>query len=130
MHVDDCPGVGSSDRIIDYIKAGIMVQYECVHGPWKKVLGFKFTCTENTVIMSAEHTIETMYNTFLINHPKYDARLPGRDVKLTAGDAPAGNDPRLFAYLEMNSLRHHDLQGVHQGCARRACLLRPVHGRC
>ena len=50
VHVDDCPGVGSSDRIIDYIKAGIMVQYECVHGPWKKVLGFKFTCTENTVI--------------------------------------------------------------------------------
>ena len=103
VHVDDCPGVGSSDRIIDYIKAGIMVQYECVHGPWKKVLGFKFTCTENTVIMSAEHTIETMYNTFLINHPKYDARLPGRDVKLTAGDAPAGNDPRLFAYLEMQT---------------------------
>ena len=64
VHVDDCPGVGSSDRIIDYIKAGIMVQYECVHGPWKKVLGFKFTCTENTVIMSAEHTIETMYNTY------------------------------------------------------------------
>ena len=93
--MDDCPGVGSSDRIIDYIKAGIMVQYECVHGPWKKVLGFKFTCTENTVVMSAEHTIETMYNTFLINHPKYDARLPGRDVKLTAGEAPAGNDPRL-----------------------------------
>ena len=28
VHVDDCPGVGSSDRIIDYIKAGIMVQYE------------------------------------------------------------------------------------------------------
>jgi hypothetical protein len=103
VHVDDCPGVGSSDRIIDYIKAGIMVQYECVHGPWKKVLGFKFTCTENTVIMSAEHTIETMYNTFLINHPKYDARLPGRDVKLTAGEAPAGNDPRLFAYLEMQT---------------------------
>ena len=74
-----------------------------LHGPWKKVLGFKFTCTENTVIMSAEHTIETMYNTFLINHPKYDARLPGRDVKLTAGDAPAGNDPRLFAYLEMQT---------------------------
>ena len=44
-----------------------------------------------------------MYNTFLINHPKYDARLPGRDVKLTAGDAPAGNDPRLFAYLEMQT---------------------------
>ena len=103
VHVDDCPGVGSSDRIINYIKAGIMVQYECVHGPWKKVLGFKFTCTENTVIMSAEHTIETMYNTFLINHPKYDARLPGRDVKLTAGEAPAGNDPRLFAYLEMQT---------------------------
>ena len=67
------------------------------------MLGFKFTCTENTVIISAEHTIETMYNTFLINHPKYDARLPGRDVKLTAGDAPAGNDPRLFAYLEMQT---------------------------
>jgi hypothetical protein len=28
VHVDDCPGVGSSDRIINYIKAGIMVQYE------------------------------------------------------------------------------------------------------
>ena len=53
--------------------------------------------------MSAEHTIETMYNTFLINHPKYDARLRGRDVKLTTGDAPAGNDPRLFAYLEMQT---------------------------
>jgi len=53
--------------------------------------------------MSAEHAIETMYNTFLINHPKYDARLPGRDVKLTAGEAPAGNDPRLFAYLEMQT---------------------------
>jgi len=27
VHVDDCPrGVGSSDRIIDYIKAGIVVQ--------------------------------------------------------------------------------------------------------
>ena len=42
VHVDDCPGVGSSTRIIDYIKTGIMVQYECTHGPWKKVLGFNF----------------------------------------------------------------------------------------
>jgi len=25
VHVDDCPGVGSSDRIIDYIKAGSAV---------------------------------------------------------------------------------------------------------
>ena len=28
------------------------------HAPWKKVLGFKFECTETTVTMSAEHTIE------------------------------------------------------------------------
>jgi hypothetical protein len=26
VHVDDCPGVSSSDRLTDYIKAGIMVQ--------------------------------------------------------------------------------------------------------
>ena len=49
-------------------------QYECKHGPWKKVLGFKFTCTNESVTMSAEHTIETMYNTYLINHPNFDAQ--------------------------------------------------------
>ena len=76
VHVDDCPGVSSSDRLTEYIKAGIMVQYECKHGPWKKVLGFKFTCTNDSVTMSAEHTIETMYNTYLINHPNFDARMP------------------------------------------------------
>eukprot|EP00964_Phaeocystis_antarctica_P061662 scaffold36863_cov96-Phaeocystis_antarctica.AAC.1 len=48
VHVDDCPGVGSSDRIIDYIKAGIMAQYECVHGPWKKVLGFSSSRAQKT----------------------------------------------------------------------------------
>ena len=65
VHVDDCPraGVSSSDRLTEYIKAGIMIQYECKHGPWKKVLGFKFTCTDDSVTMSAEHTIETMYTT-------------------------------------------------------------------
>ena len=93
VHVDDCPGVSSSDRLTDYIKAGIMVQYECKHGPWKKVLGFKFTCTDDSVTMSAEHTIETMYNTYLINHPNFDARMPGRDVTLTVGEPPVEGDP-------------------------------------
>ena len=103
VHVDDCPGVSSSDRLTDYIKAGIMVQYECKHGPWKKVLGFKFTCTDDSVTMSAEHTIESMYNTYLVNHPKFDARLPGRDITLTAGDPPAQGDPRLPSYKEMQA---------------------------
>ena len=84
VHVDDCPGIASSDRMINYIKAGIEAQYKVTHAPWKKVLGFKFKCTETTVTMSAEHTIETMYKTFLQGQLKYDARLPGRDVKLTA----------------------------------------------
>ena len=103
VHVDDCPGVSSSDRLTDYIKAGIMVQYECKHGPWKKVLGFKFTCTDDSVTMSAEHTIETMYNTYLVNHPNFDARMPGRDVTLTVGEPPAEGDPRLSAYKEMQT---------------------------
>ena len=103
VHVDDCPGIGSSDRIIEYIKAGIMTQYECTHGPWQKVLGFKFMCTSNTVVMSADHTIETMHNTFLINMTKFDARMPSRDVKLEAGEPPVAGDPRLAAYLEMQS---------------------------
>jgi hypothetical protein len=55
----------SSDRLINYIKAGIETQYKVTHAPWKKVLGFKFECTESTVTMSAMHTIETMYKTFL-----------------------------------------------------------------
>ena len=103
VHVDDCPGVSSSDRLTEYIKAGIMVQYECKHGLWKKVLGFKFTCTDDSVTMSAEHTIETMYNTYLVNHPKFDARLPGRDVTLTPGEPPVEGDPRLPAYKEMQT---------------------------
>ena len=103
VHVDDCPGVSSSDRLTEYIKAGIMVQYECKHGPWKKVLGFKFTCTNDSVTMSAEHTIETMYNTYLINHPNFDARMPGRDVTLAVGEPPAEGDPRLPAYKEMQT---------------------------
>ena len=88
VHVDDCPGIASSDRLINYIKAGIETQYKVTHAPWKKVLGFKFECTESTVTMSAMHTIETMYKTFLLGQLKYDARMPGRDVKLTNGEAP------------------------------------------
>ena len=103
VHVDDCPGVGSSTRIIDYIKAGIMVQYECTHGPWKKVLGFNFTITSNSVSMSAAHTIESMYNTYLAHRPLHDARMPGRDVTLSKGEVPNTNDPRYVAYLEMQS---------------------------
>ena len=80
-----------------------MVQYECKHGPWKKVLGFKFTCTNDSVTMSAEHTIETMYNTYLVNHPNFDARMPGRDVTLAVGEPPAEGDPRLPAYKEMQT---------------------------
>ena len=57
VHVDDCPGIASSDRLINYIKAGIETQYKVTHAPWKKVLGFKFECTESTVTMSAMHTI-------------------------------------------------------------------------
>ena len=49
------------------------------------------------------HTIETMYKTFLLGQLKYDARMPGRDVKLTNGEPPAAGDPRLAAYLEMQS---------------------------
>ena len=103
VHVDDCPGIASSDRLINYIKAGIETQYKVTHAPWKKVLGFKFECTESTVTMSAMHTIETMYKTFLLGQLKYDARMPGRDVKLTNGEPPAAGDPRLAAYLEMQS---------------------------
>ena len=103
VHVDDCPGIGSSTRIIEYIKSGIMVQYECTHGPWKKVLGFNFTITDTSVSMSAEHTIESMYNTYLTHLPVYDARLPGRDVNLIAGEVPKDGDPARAAYLEMQS---------------------------
>ena len=103
VHVDDCPGIASSDRMINYIKAGIETQYKVTHAPWKKVLGFKFECTETTVTMSAEHSIEMMYKTFLQGQLKYDARMPGRDVKLSNGEAPAAGDPRLTAYLEMQS---------------------------
>jgi hypothetical protein len=47
--------------------------------------------------------IETMYKTFLQGQLKYDARMPGRDVKLTNGEPPAAGDPRLATYLEMQS---------------------------
>ena len=103
VHVDDCPGIGSNSRIIEYIKSGIMVQYECTHGQWKKVLGFNFNVTDTFVSMSAEHTIESMYNTYLSHLPTYDARLPGRDVKLTCGEAPDKSDPKYNAYLEMQT---------------------------
>ena len=103
VHVDDCPGIGSSDKIIEYIKDGIKVQYECTHGPWRKVLGFVFNITENSVSMSAPHTIESMYNTYLAHHPTYDARLPGRDVKLEAGVSPGVGDPELAPFLQMQS---------------------------
>ena len=103
VHVDDCPGIGSSSRIIDYIKSGIMLQYECTHGPWKKVLGFNFKIANDSVSMSAEHTIEAMYNTYLSRLPLHDARLPGRDVKLTKGEIPEINDPRYTSYLEMQT---------------------------
>ena len=56
VHVDDCPGCASNDRIINYIKSGIATQYECTHGTWKKVLGFVFRFANNTATMSAEHT--------------------------------------------------------------------------
>ena len=103
VHVDDCPGIASSQRIMDYIREGIETQCKVTHGPWKKVLGFKFTCTDNTVIMSAEHTVAMLYETFLLGQLKFDARMPSRDVKLTAGEAPMQGDPRLAAYLEMQS---------------------------
>ena len=80
-----------------------MVQYECTHGPWKKVLGFNFTITDVSVSMSATHTIESMYNTYLAHQPLHDARMPGRDVALTKGELPSANDPRYTAYLEMQS---------------------------
>ena len=44
-----------------------------------------------------------MYQTFLLGQLKFDERLPGRDVKLTSGEQPAAGDPRLTAYLEMQS---------------------------
>ena len=44
-----------------------------------------------------------MYKTFLQGQLKYDARMPGRDVKLTIGEPPAAGDPRLATYLEMQS---------------------------
>ena len=103
VHVDDCPGIASGERIINYIKEGIKVQYECTHGPWQKVLGFVFTVGNGTVSMSALHTIETMHNTFLSHLPPHDVRLPGRDVKLGPGEAPKAGDPQLAPFLEMQT---------------------------
>jgi hypothetical protein len=39
----------------------------------------------------------------LINHPNFDARMPGRDVTLAVGEPPAEGDPRLAAYKEMQT---------------------------
>ena len=36
--------------------------------------------------------------------------MPGRDVKLTNGEPPAAGDPRVAAYLEMQS---SDLRRIH-----------------
>ena len=44
-----------------------------------------------------------MYKTLLLDQLKFDARMPSRDVKLTAGEVPMQGDPRLAAYLEMQS---------------------------
>eukprot|EP00964_Phaeocystis_antarctica_P110635 scaffold74996_cov51-Phaeocystis_antarctica.AAC.2 len=66
--------------------------------------------------MSAQHTIETMYNTFLINHPKYDARLPGCDVKLTDHVGTPGH-PHL---LELYEIASHAVDLVEQTPRRNA----------
>ena len=78
VHVDDCPGVASSQKMVDFIIGGIQVQYECTFGRWKKVLGFRFDVNDKkgTVTMSCETVIEEMAEKFLPGQLRYDAKLP------------------------------------------------------
>ena len=81
-HVDDVPGVATSDAMIEFILGAIRVVYACEMVPWKKVLGFKITVneTDGTVQMSCEAVIETMYRTYLKGQLTYDAKLPMRNT--------------------------------------------------
>ena len=94
-HVDDVPGVATSELMIEYILGAIRVVYACECSPWKKVLGFKVSVDDKagTVSMSCEAVIETMYRTYLKGQLTYDAKLPMRDVELEAGEVPPVGDP-------------------------------------
>ena len=91
--------------MVDFIIGGIQVQYECTHGRWKKVLGFRFNVNdkESTVTMSCETVIEEMAEKFLPGQLRYDAKLPMRDVELEAGEVPPVGHPERDAYLSMQS---------------------------
>ena len=105
VHVDDGPGVASSQRMVDFIVGGIQVQYECTCGRWKKVLGFRFVVNDNdgTVAMSCETVIEEMAEKFLPGQLRYDAKLPLRDVVLESGEVPPVGHPEREAYLQMQT---------------------------
>ena len=104
-HVDDVPGVATSDAMIEFILGAIRVVYACEMAPWKKVLGFKITVNESdgTVQMSCEAVIETMYRTYLKGQLTYDAKLPMRDVDLESGVVPPLGDPDRAPFLQMQT---------------------------
>ena len=49
----------------------------------------------------------------LINHPNFDARMPGRDVTLAVGEPPAEGDPRLSQHTRKCKRR----RAVCSGCS-------------
>ena len=49
-HVDDVPGVATSELMIEYILGAIRVVYAYECSPWKKVLGFKVSVDDTQFV--------------------------------------------------------------------------------
>ena len=49
-HVDDVPGVATSELMIEYILGAIRVVYACECSLWKKVLGFKVSVDDTQFV--------------------------------------------------------------------------------
>ena len=79
--------------------------YACTVSPWRKVLGFTFDIDRErkTVTMSCLPVIKKMGEDFLKGQLSYDAKLPGRDMVLEAGEIPQVGHPDRDAYLQMQT---------------------------
>ena len=91
--------------MVEFIVGGIQVQYACTVSPWRKVLGFTFDIDRErkTVTMSCLPVIKKMGEDFLKGQLSYDAKLPGRDMVLEAGEIPQVGHPDRDAYLQMQT---------------------------
>ena len=69
------------------------------------MLGFTFDIdrTNKSVTMSCIPVIKKMGEDFLKGQLSYDAKLPGRDIPLEAGEAPPVGHPDRDNYLHMQT---------------------------